>query len=52
MKSISLALAIAIAAVALSGCCGYKTKCYPYPMYDLSPGKVCGSGPCAVKVKK
>ncbi|MGB9692525.1 MAG: hypothetical protein ACPL7D_10185 [Candidatus Sumerlaeaceae bacterium] len=51
MKAISLALVAAFAAVIFSGCCSYKTKCYPYPMYDLSPGKVCGAGPCAVKSK-
>lgn len=51
MKAIALTLVAAFAAIILSGCCCYKTKCYPYPMYDLSPGKVCGAGPCAVKCK-
>lgn len=57
MKFVTLAVAAGLAVTALSGCCGLRsTKCYPYPLYNYSPAKVCGSScapaPCAVPCAK
>jgi hypothetical protein len=49
MKALKLAAAAALAVVVLAGCCGNpcRAKCYPYPLYNYSPKKVCGTcGPC------
>lgn len=54
MKFVKIAAAAVLAVSALTGCCGYtsKAKCYPYPLYNYSPAKVCGAAcpapaPCA-----
>jgi len=47
MKVVNVALAAAFAVTLLSGCCLYKAKCYPYPVYDYSPARTCAA-PCAV----
>ena len=50
MKFVKITLAAAAAAMLLAGCCSsMSTKCYPYPLYDYSPAKVCGTvcAPCA-----
>jgi hypothetical protein len=58
MKVVKIALVAVAAAVLLSGCCWsncMKPKCYPYPLYDYSPARVCAKpcapvcNPCAVK---
>lgn len=48
MKSLKIALVAAAAATLLSGCCGFgcKAKCYPYPLYDYSPARICSGAPC------
>jgi hypothetical protein len=45
MKALKLAVVTAIAAAALTGCCYNRCapKCYPYPLYDYSPAKVCNN---------
>lgn len=49
MKAVKLALFAVVAATVLAGCaCPYKAKCYPYPLYDYSPARVCSSG-CPVQ---
>lgn len=48
MKFVKLAVLAALATV-LSGCCyTASTKCYPYPLYDYSPARICGNScsPC------
>ena len=53
MKFAKIALAAVTAAVILGGCCStMKSKCYPYPLYDYSPAKVCGTAcaPCPAPV--
>jgi hypothetical protein len=46
MKVLRIAVLALFAASLLGGCCRYKTKCYPYPLYDYSPARVCGAVPC------
>jgi hypothetical protein len=51
MKFVKVAVLAVFAASMLAGCCGglSSSKCYPYPLYDYSPAKVCGSAcqsPC------
>lgn len=47
MKFVKLAVFAAMAAGMLGGCCySACTKCYPYPLYDYSPARICGSS-CA-----
>jgi hypothetical protein len=44
MKIVKLAVLAALAAGVLGGCCmSACTKCYPYPLYDYSPARICGS---------
>ncbi len=44
MKFMKITLAAAAAAMLLAGCCStMNAKCYPYPLYDYSPAKVCGT---------
>jgi hypothetical protein len=44
MKFVKLAVLAALAAGVLGGCCySACTKCYPYPLYDYSPARICGS---------
>ena len=46
MKFVKLAVVAAIAGM-LSGCCWTAcNKCYPYPLYDYSPARICGNS-CA-----
>lgn len=47
MKALKLTFVAAVAVSMLAGCCSLpcKSKCYPYPLYDYSPAKVCSS-PC------
>lgn len=50
MKFVKLAVLAALAAGVLGGCCyTANTKCYPYPLYDYSPARICGNScnPCA-----
>ncbi len=54
-----VAVVAALAAFVLAGCCSVpcmKPKCYPYPLYNYSPAKVCATpctpacpAPCPVK---
>lgn len=47
MKFVKLALMAVAAATVLSACCyTANTKCYPYPLYDYSPARICGAN-CA-----
>lgn len=44
MKFLKIAVVAAMAAGLLGGCCySANTKCYPYPLYDYSPARICGS---------
>jgi hypothetical protein len=44
MKFVKLAVFAALAAGVLGGCCYTgNSKCYPYPLYDYSPARICGS---------
>ena len=44
MKFVKLALLSVAAATILSACCHTaNTKCYPYPLYDYSPARICGA---------
>lgn len=49
MKFVKLAVLAVAAATILSACCyTASTKCYPYPLYDYSPARICGNSyqPC------
>jgi hypothetical protein len=53
MKAVLLAV-LAGSALLLSGCWCSTPKCYPYPLYDYSPPRVCNNvcqpGPAACPV--
>lgn len=47
MKFVKVAFLAVAAATVLSACCHTaSTKCYPYPLYDYSPARICGAS-CA-----
>lgn len=67
MRFVKIAIVAGFAAAMLSGCCSSSCgpKCYPYPLYDFSPARVCNNpcaqtcvpcapapAPCVVKVAK
>lgn len=51
MKFVKITVVVAFAASMLAGCCSNTCapKCYPYPLYDFSPARVCNNPctPCA-----
>ena len=55
MKYLKIAAVALAAAALLSGCCWSNCmtpKCYPYPLYDYSPARICAKpcAPCAAPV--
>ncbi len=49
MKFVKLGFLAVAAATVFAGCCQTRnTKCYPYPLYDYSPARICATAPvCA-----